>query len=199
MNSTINNFLKLTVLNLVLFLLVGCAKRFDCSDDNCHDSNPVQDSPPKQCFVDGCTLVPDFNFKHCCDEHDIAYWKGGSLAQRKKADIEFRQCIANSNQFLLAGIYYFGVRVGGTPILPTPWRWGFGWYYPDYNSGPGHKAVLYRLAVRSVISFFKQPTFECGCSRISSNIRSFNQIIRKIIDRLFKWTQEFARCNIIFD
>ena len=25
-----------------------------------------------------------------------------------------------------------GVRVGGTPYLPTPFRWGYGWPYPRF-------------------------------------------------------------------
>jgi hypothetical protein len=29
---------------------------------------------------------------------------------------------------------YIGVRIGGHAWLPTPWRWGYGWYWPQ--SGP---------------------------------------------------------------
>lgn len=27
----------------------------------------------------------------------------------------------------MASVFYSGVRMGGTPWLPTPWRWGYGW------------------------------------------------------------------------
>ena len=50
--------------------------------------------------------------------------------QRSQADRAFRQCIEAANHPLLGGIYYYSVRIGGTPYLPTPWRWGFGWDYP---------------------------------------------------------------------
>jgi hypothetical protein len=27
----------------------------------------------------------------------------------------------------MSSLFYAAVRVGGTPWLPTPWRWGYGW------------------------------------------------------------------------
>ncbi|NKB76274.1 MAG: hypothetical protein GKR96_04345 [Gammaproteobacteria bacterium] len=87
--------------------------------------------PPKQCFMDGCSLVPDFGFGDCCDTHDIVYWRGGSPRMRQAADRELRQCIREKGNPLLSELYYLGVRVGGVSWLPTPWRWGFGWHYPD--------------------------------------------------------------------
>jgi hypothetical protein len=44
-------------------------------------------------------------------------------------DRQFRQCIAERDHSILSQVYYVGVRLGGTPYLPTPWRWGFGWEY----------------------------------------------------------------------
>jgi hypothetical protein len=81
-------------------------------------------------MVDGCSMAPDFNFIDCCDQHDARYWLGGSAAARALADQEFSQCVAAKDHAVLAKLYYLGVRVGGTPYLPTPWRWGFGWPYP---------------------------------------------------------------------
>ena len=74
-------------------------------------------------------MVPDFDFADCCNRHDARYWSGGSALQRKQADLEFRSCVEQKGHKALAGIYYYGVRIGGTPYLPTPWRWGFGWEY----------------------------------------------------------------------
>jgi hypothetical protein len=94
----------------------------------------LPDPPPRTCHVDGCSMAPDLDFPRCCDRHDVRYWPGGSKAERRQADLEFRQCIEAADHPLLAGIYYYGVRIGGSPYLPTPWRWGFGWDYPrDYQ------------------------------------------------------------------
>ncbi len=90
--------------------------------------------PPKVCFVDGCSVMPDFGFGDCCDIHDVSYWRGGSMALRKTADLTLRQCIQKRGYPTLSRIYYWGVRMGGVSWLPTPWRWGFGWEYPDYDS-----------------------------------------------------------------
>ncbi len=92
--------------------------------------------PPKACRVDGCTLVPDFNFAECCNQHDTYYWAGGTSSERKQADLEFRQCLAGAGHEYIADIYYYGVRLVGTPYLPTPWRWGFGWKYPRSYETP---------------------------------------------------------------
>ena len=66
----------------------------------------------------------------CCDRHDAIYWAGGSRMERQQADLDFRQCLLNANYSTIADVYFLGVRVGDTPYLPTPWRWGFGWDYP---------------------------------------------------------------------
>ena len=75
-------------------------------------------------------MAPDFDFGDCCDRHDARYWSGGSAAQRLHADQVFRACVADAGHPLAAGLYYYAVRIGGTPHLPTRWRWGFGWDYP---------------------------------------------------------------------
>ena len=85
------------------------------------------DQPPKPFKSDGCTLSADMNFRHCCEAHDKLYWQGGTSVQRKQADLEFCDCIRKSGHPVFAWFYYLGVRAGGTPLLPTPWRWGFGW------------------------------------------------------------------------
>lgn len=62
---------------------------------------------------DGCTASPDFNFKKCCDAHDIAYNKGGTERDRLAADIALRICIRKHGHRVLAGIYYRAVRLFG--------------------------------------------------------------------------------------
>jgi hypothetical protein len=48
---------------------------------------------------DGCTLFPDSSlidktdWCDCCFDHDIAYWQGGTEAERLKADEALRECV----------------------------------------------------------------------------------------------------------
>lgn len=85
--------------------------------------------------TDGCSSFPDGTLNQqtlwleCCIRHDLAYWKGGTFAERKQADQELKLCVSNIGEPEIAEIMQAGVRVGGTPYLPTPYRWGYGWSY----------------------------------------------------------------------
>ena len=80
--------------------------------------------------TDGCSMFPNHKWKDCCIEHDKLYWKGGTKEDRKKADIKLMNCVKAKGFPIIAKIMYLGVRVGGHPSLPFPWRWGFGYKYP---------------------------------------------------------------------
>lgn len=97
----------------------------------------------KDFWSDGCTLFPDGTLKDrtlwcdCCFNHDIAYWRGGSKEERKDADKALRECVlARTGNKALANMMYDGVRVGGSPVFPTWYRWGYGWKY-----GRGYKPL----------------------------------------------------------
>ncbi|MBX9607094.1 MAG: phospholipase [Gammaproteobacteria bacterium] len=107
-----------------LLLLAGCATSRPCPHPG---AVAAADPPPAACRVDGCTLAPDLDFQDCCDAHDEAYWAGGTRAARLSEDRRLRACLATRGHGVLAPLYYAGVRIGGSPSLPTPWRWGFGW------------------------------------------------------------------------
>jgi hypothetical protein len=62
---------------------------------------------------DGCTRVPDFDFRGCCVNHDICYQAGGSARDRLVCDQQLRRCIANAGHPILAQVYYAGVRAFG--------------------------------------------------------------------------------------
>lgn len=85
---------------------------------------------------DGCSLFPDGTFKdktrwlHCCTAHDKAYWMGGTREERKQADEALRACVENIGEPQLGEIMRQGVRAGGGPYWPTPYRWGYGWDVP---------------------------------------------------------------------
>ncbi len=85
---------------------------------------------------DGCSLFPDGTIKEkqkwcaCCFEHDIAYWRGGTEADRKNADEELRKCVLErTKDKALAETMYYGVRAGGHPVFPNWYRWAYGWPY----------------------------------------------------------------------
>lgn len=77
-------------------------------------------------FPDG-TLSQPVLWLHCCIEHDRAYWMGGTEKQRQQTDQQFEQCIAATGKSDLAAKMRGAVEIGGSPDLPTPFRWGYGW------------------------------------------------------------------------
>jgi len=84
---------------------------------------------------DGCSSFPNGTVQHqslwinCCIQHDFSYWKGGTREQRLKADNELEICVSKIGKPEIAKIMLYGVRVGGSPYIPTPYRWGYGWNY----------------------------------------------------------------------
>lgn len=85
--------------------------------------------------TDGCSAFPDGTFEQnelwlpCCLAHDYAYWQGGTYDERRVADQELYQCVADTGSFGIANIMLVGVRLGGSPLFFTPFRWGYGWSY----------------------------------------------------------------------
>lgn len=99
------------------FLLTGCS------------------STIKPFTSDGCSSFPNGTFKQselwlqCCTEHDQSYWQGGTYAARLDADEELRMCVKAVGEPEIALLMLAGVRVGGSPLWPTSFRWGYGWPY----------------------------------------------------------------------
>ena len=86
---------------------------------------------------DGCSRFPDGSYYSCCYLHDFAYWAGGTADERKTADDALRACVREkADSGFLAGVMFWGVRLGGGPGHDTTYRWGFGWPFPhrkDYG------------------------------------------------------------------
>lgn len=86
--------------------------------------------------TDGCSMWPDgAGYVGCCVEHDLHYWCGGTREERLAADQEFGVCVAQTSSIPGLGTFMkWGVRFGGHPIFPVPYRWGYGhayrWGYP---------------------------------------------------------------------
>lgn len=87
---------------------------------------------------DGCSLFPDAigksKYGSCCRTHDRSYYNGGSVSDRKAADDALYSCVAQEGSTALATAIYWGVRIGGTPYLPTSFRWNFGADYGNFYS-----------------------------------------------------------------
>lgn len=85
---------------------------------------------------DGCSAFPDGTlqqqglWQRCCVIHDKSYWMGGTYEQRLAADEVLKVCVEAVGEPEIAQLMLAGVRVGGTPYLPTSFRWGYGWPYP---------------------------------------------------------------------
>ena len=90
----------------------------------------------KPFVTDGCSLFPDgtcrekTKWRECCVAHDGAYWQGGSREERRKADRQLERCVREKTGGKgLGRIMHGAVRVFGSPVFPTWYRWGYGWPY----------------------------------------------------------------------
>jgi hypothetical protein len=122
----------------------------------------LEGRPERPFRTDGCSAWPDSETTlACCVEHDIAYWCGGTARQRLAADDAFGACVrARADSSLLGALMRGGVRMGGHPVFPMPYRWGFGDAYrggypdppevaPAFDGAPPARAVLSRSEVPS--------------------------------------------------
>jgi hypothetical protein len=76
-------------------------------------------------------------WEDCCEAHDEYYWRGGTWLDRLRADIGLYECIRASTTEFRAWLYFTGVRLGGSPLWPTTYRFGYRdpWWPPRYNKG----------------------------------------------------------------
>lgn len=116
---------------------------------------------------DGCSLFPDSSLINsddwcaCCVEHDIAYWKGGTEAERLAADEALRDCVLKTTgDAELAEAMFIGVRMGGSPYFKNWYRWGYGWSYQrKYQALTEAEATL---AAKKLEGFFAaKPALPC--------------------------------------
>jgi hypothetical protein len=70
-----------------------------------------------------------------CIEHDQHYWRGGTVEERRSADRSLMAGVTMAGHPLFAFIMWVAVRIGGHPLIPLPWRWGYGWKYPHSYDG----------------------------------------------------------------
>lgn len=88
-------------------------------------------SPPMLApFVsNGCSVFPEGDTFACCYVHDMAYWAGGTIADRRRADLSLHQCVVDvtGRNYVASGVMYAAVTIFGLPGVPTRVRWGYGW------------------------------------------------------------------------
>ena len=83
---------------------------------------------------DYCTMYPEGTFgkpdqwKHCCLEHDLYFWAGGSQADRDQSDLGLKECVMKTGNVVQARLIYWGVRAGRlSPITFKKKVFGNGW------------------------------------------------------------------------
>lgn len=82
-------------------------------------------------WIDGPPQYPNL-WRHCCVQHDLAYWQGGSKEQRQAADKAIEVCVLEAADSKGLANYMHGmIRMGGSPYWLSTYRWGFGWNYWD--------------------------------------------------------------------
>lgn len=135
-------YLILLAFMSISLLSAGCGNQatiVDKTAEQVYQQSSLSDPLPVHPFKsDGCSCWPDGDWLECCVKHDILYWQGGTREERKAADLALRTCVTAKGHPLVGQAMFLGVRMGGVWWLPTPFRWGFGWNYPD--SGPPGKA-----------------------------------------------------------
>lgn len=107
-----------------------------------HQFAPAVSGPPAIEFSpaqhsDGCsgkvwvTLTgKEGEWRPCCVKHDKLFYVGGTAALRRLADRELRQCVAAMGHPIIGAVMEWSVRLGGSPVFPTSYRWNYGHEYP---------------------------------------------------------------------
>ena len=82
---------------------------------------------------DGCTMFVDGTrdrptlWRHCCVEHDMRYWFGGSISDMDKTDLRLRSCVNEVAGKNWADLIYAGVRAGHQSPIKNKTHWSWGW------------------------------------------------------------------------
>ena len=77
----------------------------------------------------GCSVFPEGSSFACCYVHDMKYWQGGTLSERRRADLALHQCVVDvtGGNYFASGLMYAAVSIFGLPGIPTRVQWGYGW------------------------------------------------------------------------
>jgi hypothetical protein len=77
-------------------------------------------------FVDGPPGRPTL-WLHCCTEHDLRYWFGGSQEDIQFADLALRSCVNDVAGSGWSRLIYDAVVAGHSSPVKSKTRWSWGW------------------------------------------------------------------------
>jgi hypothetical protein len=78
-------------------------------------------------YVEGTRAQPNL-WRHCCLEHDLYFWSGGSLEDKKRSDLGLKECVAKTGATTQAVLIYAAVVIGGhSPVHIKAKEWGNAW------------------------------------------------------------------------
>ena len=87
----------------------------------------------KPFFTDGCTDFVDGPpgqpnlWLHCCTEHDLRYWFGGTEKEMNFTDRRLKSCVQKVAGPIWSNMIYDGVRLGHLSPIKSKTHWGWGW------------------------------------------------------------------------
>lgn len=82
-------------------------------------------------YAEGTREQPEL-WKHCCVEHDLYFWAGGSHDDRKATDLRLKACVEATGEVQIARLIYLAVSIGGnSPIRFKTKEWGHSWTKRD--------------------------------------------------------------------
>jgi hypothetical protein len=77
-------------------------------------------------FPEGTRRNPDL-WKHCCLEHDLRYWIGGSKQDQYISDLKLKSCVRKLGLRTLSRLMYWAIRIGHYSPKKSRWAWSWGW------------------------------------------------------------------------
>ncbi len=78
-------------------------------------------------YVEGTHEQPNL-WRHCCVEHDLYFWAGGSLDDKKATDLRLKECVKKTGANIQAVLIYTAVVIGGhSPVHIKAKQWGNTW------------------------------------------------------------------------
>jgi hypothetical protein len=117
--------MKKNFLKVLIFLILINTNTFSSHDTNLKLRPFTTDGCTG--FFNGTQKDPNL-WLHCCIEHDIYLWAGGTKNSRYKADQRLKNCVEATGEKWIANLMYIAVRLGSySPIKLKTKKWGNGW------------------------------------------------------------------------
>jgi len=109
--------------------ITGCASLRSSHPNTGPDQVAAHDhSTPEPFYSNGCSGFREARFFSCCFVHDMAFWAGGTFADRRKADVTLRQCLIDiSRDRFTSYVGYALVRLAVIPGEFVDDGWGRAW------------------------------------------------------------------------